>query len=272
MKKGRKRAERQFLCSTPDNFLHFPLNKKLDLGLHHDTIDSPFLIELTAEEHKHLSLALRLKVGDEVALFDKAQEIKFHGTIKNISKDVSTIEVTSTSYRVQAHISAIIGITDSKTLEFLVEKLTELGINQITFFKAEHSSAQSTSKPLKMDRLLKIRDSAIKQSSAYLTTQIRHTQNLTESLNSLTKDSLKLAMLPPNGDDWTSLNYLLEHSKNVTKIVFAIGPEGGFSDLEESKLRDAGFIASGLSTNTLRVDTACLVTAGSILQYINTYP
>jgi len=269
MRNGRKRAERQFLCSTPSELIHLVKNKSQDFGLHLNDLKPPCQIILTEEEHKHLSLALRLRVGDDVGLLDKVHKVKYHGIIKSITKDHTHIEVSSFSYFIKPETSAIIGITDQKVLDFLVEKLVELGIDHIIFFKADFSSAVSNTKQIKLDRLEKIRDSALKQSGAYSDTKITFAHDLLDALSNINSETLRIVLLPPNDKEWKSLNYLLGQSKGVSKIAFAIGPEGGLSDKEVLQLQEGDFIVAGLSNNTLRVETACIVTAGIILQHLN---
>ena len=64
-----------------------------------------------------------------------------------------------------------------------------------------------------------------------------------------------------------SLKQVLNKDLTNLKILFVIGPEGGFTDQEEKVLIDNGFISTSFGTRVLRTETASLY-ALSIINYI----
>ena len=61
-------------------------------------------------------------------------------------------------------------------------------------------------------------------------------------------------------------NYL-NNNKNIKKIMVVIGPEGGFSEEEESFLNDNGFTSISFGKRIMRVETAAIYIA-SVVSYI----
>ena len=63
------------------------------------------------------------------------------------------------------------------------------------------------------------------------------------------------------------LKNVLSKDLNNLKILFVIGPEGGFTDKEEKMLIDNGFISTSFGSSVLRTETASLYVL-SIINYI----
>ena len=64
-----------------------------------------------------------------------------------------------------------------------------------------------------------------------------------------------------------SIKQVLNKDLNNLKILFVIGPEGGFTDEEERTLIDNGFISTSFGKRVLRTETASLYVL-SIINYI----
>lgn len=264
MKSERRRVERQFLCSSPINLPK--LEHSAQTYIIKD-LESPLLVTLEGSEHRHLSQSLRLKIGENINLFDPNDQIKLHGTLIDICKDSSSVKCHSYSYYQGPDITVLVGLAEQKTIDFITEKLSELGINNIIYFKGEHSSNKGLNKTLNLNRLERIRDSAIKQSNSYVFTKINYFPDLISCANTIDNDSLNIALFPPEiGMPWRSLDSILSHDAINTKIRMAIGPEGGFSQNEMQYLMDNNYLVASLANNTLRVETAAILASGMILQ------
>ena len=59
-------------------------------------------------------------------------------------------------------------------------------------------------------------------------------------------------------------NYL---NKDLKKVLFVIGPEGGFTEKEETYLLSNNFLPVSLGKRVMRVETAAIFVA-SIINYI----
>jgi 16S rRNA (uracil1498-N3)-methyltransferase len=265
----RRRAERQFLCSSPTNLV-----EELDetLGYNSVKFSSTIAIKIEGSEHKHIACSLRLKVGECISLFDQFQQIKLHCIIKEITKDFTQLEASSYSTFRGTRIEALVGIGESKTIDFITEKLTELGVSRICFFKGDHSTGKAAEKNIRLDRLERIRDSAVKQSNSYVYTRIDATKNLEACISLPSDDEINISLIPPlSGTNWRPLSKLLNEKSNPKKVVFAIGPEGGFSKKEEELMIQSNYIVAGLACNVLRMETAAILSCGQIVESFHSY-
>ena len=62
------------------------------------------------------------------------------------------------------------------------------------------------------------------------------------------------------------IEHMLKLAECPTSIIFIIGPEGGFTGDEEKLAVNSGAIPVKLSRNTLRIETASIVTMATIVQ------
>lgn len=148
-------------------------------------------------------------------------------------------------------------------LDFLLEKVSELGVQKISYIDLEHTSDIFEYK--KFSRARKIIEKACMQSKNLFLPEIN------EKL--LTIDDVK--NLPQNntfygdwGDQSLSIDDITE--KNLKKeetIYFINGPEGGFSNSEKTELKNR-FRSIRLSQNVLRSETAAMI-AVSVFGGIN---
>lgn len=142
-------------------------------------------------------------------------------------------------------------------MEWLVEKLTEIGVNRIVPILCEHSER----KEIKTERLEKISISAMKQSLKTVLPIIDEMTPLNIFLRSITSDSQKFVGYC---DETTERVLLAKALTPKTDVVMLIGPEGDFSPQEICKILDAGFIPVTLGENRLRTETAALMACETV--------
>jgi RsmE family RNA methyltransferase len=84
--------------------------------------------------------------------------------------------------------------------------------------------------------------------------------------------SLKLKSYFTKASQWNlKRSFLFDHLKkieNANSIILAVGPEGGFTEDEISKAVGFGFEVVSLGQRRLRSETASIVGAGVIAQFI----
>jgi 16S rRNA (uracil1498-N3)-methyltransferase len=212
--------------------------------------------ELPSAEAMHAMRVLRLKSGDEMFLMDG---------VGNYYRAVVTIAATHNCYydivermpqtpQWQGHIHLAIAPTKMlDRIEWLVEKATEVGVDEISFFHSKFSER----KLLKTARLEKIAVSAVKQShkawkpvlhdmesfKAFVSQPRAGRKYIAHCYEEVPRQSLFDELRKPSDD------------KDVTVLV---GPEGDFS-IEEVKLAmDYGYQSVDLGKSRLRTETAGL--------------
>ena len=217
---------------------------------------APDLREFPAEEARHASKALRLRVGDDIQWID-GEGGRYEGRIQDISRLRMVAYVTAGTREVPpAPVGLYVGrLHDATRLEWLVEKATELGATEITLLDTER--VQRTR--YRMERLQAKALAAAKQSArAYLPT-IRE-----EDFGAMVSEADgTLRVIAHCYRDLTRepLSGLIADAQPIS--VF-IGPEGDFTRDEVALALASGIRAVSLGTARLRTETAA-VAALSVL-------
>lgn len=215
--------------------------------------------ELGQEESKHLTRVLRKSAGSTVFFTNGKGEL-FTCQIIKISAKSTLLKVLEkkTIPKDSYHIHLAIAPTKNQDrMEWLLEKITEIGCHEITFL-----STQNTEKGfLKWDRLEKKIISACKQS-------IKAWKPI---LNGLTEyeDFISSPQLPSCQKfiayvDEENQTPLIDQAKKENSYVIMIGPEGDFSPKEIDQALRYNFKACSLGKSRLRTETAGMVAVHSL--------
>ncbi len=139
-------------------------------------------IQLPPEEARHAYKVLRLGVDDEVLLTDGLGK-EAHGKIVESAKEgtfVSILSVIVKAHKRKCTVELMQAPLKGPKMDWLVEKLTELGLDMLYPVKTEHTVADpSTDKEERWTRLVQ---SALKQSGNSKSLKIAPLTELTEAL------------------------------------------------------------------------------------------
>ncbi len=209
--------------------------------------------ELPEEEAGHCLRVLRLGVGDEVMLAD-GKGTFYRAAISAASGKRCQVRVTETLpqepfWKGRFHL-AMAPTKNMDRTEWLAEKATEMGFDELTFLNCRFSER----KVIKTERIEKIVVSAMKQSL----------KAWKPVVNELTDFGAFV------GRDFPGQKFIAhcyEREKPLLKevlepgqdAVLLIGPEGDFSPEEVVKAEAAGFRAVSLGKSRLRTETAALL-------------
>ena len=211
---------------------------------------------LDKEEFYHCIKVLRNKKNKKIHLTDGKGNL-YESKILNISKQKCEIElpkkIKSEKQKIISHI--VIDPTKSfSRIEWAVEKLTEIGINKISFIYTNNSERRE----LKVERLQKKSISAMKQSKSLFKPVIENIISLNKLLEKYKNYENKFVA------DIKS-NKTLNKIKVVGNSIFLIGPEGDFTSEEMKKISINGFSKITLGNKILRTETAAIM-AGYLIK------
>lgn len=155
----------------------------------------------------------------------------------------------------QLPITLALAIFKFDRLEWAIEKCTELGVSRILPVIAERTDARlGTSSVKRVERWRRIAQQASEQSRRISPPEIGQPLRLKELINLPAATRILLA-------EWQgqlSLKQALQsHSRNAHVIV-AVGPEGGWTEVERRRFEQAGWIAASLGDTILRAETAAI--------------
>ena len=213
--------------------------------------------ELPADEATHALRVLRMKSGDEMFLMDGLGTF-YHaevGMTTNKKCFYNILKVLPQDKTWKGHIHLAIAPTKMmERMEWMVEKATEIGFDEITFLDCKFSERQQ----IRTDRIEKIVVSAMKQSR-------KAWKPMVNDMTSF-KDFVKA---PRPGVKFIAHCYgekerndLFEELRQMTPeedVTVLVGPEGDFSLDEVQFAMEQGYLSISLGNSRLRTETAGLM-------------
>jgi len=216
---------------------------------------------LNESDSYHCLVVMRSKVKEELEIV--CDKRLYLGKIESLDNFVSGIileEIDSSFERLDVTIAQSL-VNESK-MDLILQKSVELGVNKIIPLKVSRCVVNYDKKEdKKLLRWQKIMQEASSQSKRLNIPVIDKINNL-DDLIGLNYDYKFLCSVNESSQ---TIKMVLQNVKVCDRIIFVIGPEGGFSDSEESYLVQNGFIRISLGDLVLRTETASL----TILSMIN---
>lgn len=217
-------------------------------------------IVLPEKQAHHASRVLRMREGDTATLFDgKGHEahVIMHFFANRTEAEITSVQHSSTESPLKTIL--IQSLVCQEKLDWILEKATELGINEIVITPATRSVTKLDTKRLekRLDQWKKTVASACEQCGRSYFPNVTWQPKLDVALRNT--EATRKVILAPGAKTKLSLGKL-------DSVCFAVGPEGGFSDEEIQLAIDLGYEACLLGPRVLRTETAGL-TALSIAQW-----
>lgn len=210
----------------------------------------------------HIKNVMRNKINDQIEVV--YENIVYLCNIDSLSPITLSIASESTEDKEMAtELTIAVALVNEQKMDLILQKLTELGVSRIIPIKTERSIIKLDDKKesKKIQRWQTICKEACEQSKR---TKLPKVENIM-SLNELTKIDTSLKLICSLNDKTKPLKDYL--NRTIESIIFAIGPEGGFTEKEETFLISNGFLPVSLGKRVMRVETATIYVA-SIINYI----
>jgi 16S rRNA (uracil1498-N3)-methyltransferase len=210
------------------------------------------VVALSEAPSRHARV-LRLKVGDEVVLFDgRGREAR--ARIQNIgeSEVVCQAEAPSETGPGDTRLVLMLAIPKGSKVDDCVRMATELGVDEVALMQTERTVPRWDSDRTKsrVERLTRIAGEAAAQAERSDVPVIHSPRPCHAWLDQVPPNALKVVFGARAEGRLGSL------TEPPEEIWCAIGPEGGFADPELEAFRDAGFCVASLGDLVLRVETA----------------
>lgn len=219
------------------------------------------IIEITDKNDiNHLKNAFRIKSGEIIRAVDG--EYEYICEVLNVEKkiiEVKILEKNEDRFSSEVYIEAAIGILKNDKMDLTIQKLTEIGVSKITPLLTKRGVAKITEKKDKWDLIVK---EATKQCQAVKLVEIDEPKKLTE----LNYEDYELMFVPYECEDKNSLRNILNRVENKPKkVLYIIGPEGGFDKEEIEFLIEKGVVPVSLGKRILRAETASIIVGGILV-------
>lgn len=225
-------------------------------------VDSTY--ELSKDDSNHIVRIMRKKINDKVyVVFNN--EIKYICNIidNNVDKVLITpYEQVDGSNELPIKITVAIPPLKNDKIEYLIQKLTELGVSNIVLFNSERNIAKIKKDKVdsKLNRWNKIIKEAAEQSKRNIIPDITYVDSLRDLIKFSENYDYKVVAYEKESvnEDNINLKKLLTSDLNNKDVIAVFGSEGGLSEQEIDSLIDGKFDVIGLGKRILRAETAPL--------------
>lgn len=210
------------------------------------------IITLTPEQSHYLIKVLRLTTGSKINIFNQQAGEWTAEIIKPSNKTSVQVLEQIRKPHTCSFLQLCFAPLKNDAMTYLIEKATELGVTHLQPVMTERCNSTR----LNSERLQKNAVEASQQCERFDVPEVLPLQTL-EKLLAHWNPEMSLIVCVERSNSQTIYDYLLrEQSSNV---AFLIGPEGGFSDSEQTLMQRYSFIKTvTLGPRILRAETAAV--------------
>ncbi len=213
----------------------------------------PGPLTLDSESAKHLATVMRVREGDSLFLFN-GDGREWTADVASVAKgavrvNVATILRTEPAPRVR--IQLVAGLIRPQRFELLIEKCTEAGVDVIRPMTSEHSGRGEAPSATRTTRWERIAIEAAQQSARTRVPVIAESTSFEAVINA----RRPFVIADAGGMTLADIVPLLPAEGELTVIC---GPEGGLSETELARGRQAGALFLRLGPHILRTETAAI--------------
>jgi len=222
----------------------------VDFALSPDSV-----VELPDNVVRHLNV-LRVKNTEKIVLFNgngKAYPA-LPEVLEKRRASVRILREEATDNESPLNITLVQAVSAAERMDFTLQKSVELGVAEIRPVISERCVVRLSGERAgkRVARWQEIVVSACEQSGRNIVPKVLPLTTYAQALQQLPQETTKLLM---------SLNRaqkLSDVRPQSGKVVFMVGPEGGWTEKEEQQAFDAGFQSVTLGKRVLRTETASL--------------
>ena len=216
---------------------------------------------------KHISRVLRCMENDKLEVCDMDNN-EYICEIKEINKDnilLDIIEKVNIKRESSLKVKLYQGMPKGTKMELILQKLTEIGVDEIVLVQAKRSVTKIDNKKedKKIERWERIIYEAAKQSKRAKIPKLTGVLAFKEALADMQNNDLNIC--PYENERTISIKEAIKDSSANTIGIF-VGPEGGFEEEEIEKIQEIDGKVVSLGPRILRTETASVV-ASSIVLY-----
>lgn len=222
----------------------------VDFALSPDSV-----VELPDDVVRHLNV-LRVKNTEEIVLFNGNGKSypALPEVLEKRRASVRILREEATDNESPLNITLVQAVSAAERMDFTLQKSVELGVTEIRPVISERCVVRLSGERAekRVARWQEIVVSACEQSGRNIVPKVLPVTTYAQALQQLPQETTKLLM---------SLNRaqkLGDVQPQSGKVVFMVGPEGGWTEKEEQQAFDADFQSVTLGKRVLRTETASL--------------
>ena len=216
---------------------------------------------ILGKDFHHIKNVMRFNIGDEIIVVDyqknvfltKITEFRKKAVVAKILEPITAIDSTM-------NLSIAQSLIKKDNMELVLQKTTELGVNEIIPLRAKRSIVKIDDfrkKKIRYETIVKEASEQSERCALPIISEIHEIESLQYS-----DFDLVLVAYARNSSE-SNLSNVLKPIDDNTKILVLIGPEGGFSNEELDYLSDKATFVS-LGSTILRSETAAIYVTSSL--------
>lgn len=217
-------------------------------------------VVLNLEETRHLRDVLRLRVSDQVQVFD-GEGKEFLCEIETIGKKESVLtiieEIAPKSSESNLNLTLAVAILKGEKFDLVIQKAVELGVSKFIPITTKRTDVKLKDADKRLERWQRIILEASKQCGRAKLMKIESPISF-ESLVKKSGDEKFALFSERNGENFSAI----KPSLNITTII---GSEGGWEDSEIELAQNNGVQIVTLGGRILRAETA-VIAISALLQ------
>ena len=217
---------------------------------------------LSSDDSYHIEKVMRMKLHDQIEVVDTenvylCEIISFNPVKAKIN------EIKEENNENSKKIILVQSLVNENKMDYVLQKGTELGVNTFYAYKAHNSVVKENDKSnKKIIRWQRIVKEASEQSKRNIIPEVNNIIDI-QGLCELKGD---LKILLTVNEKTKNIKKVLKENKKYDTLIIVVGPEGGFTTVEEDKLIKSGYISTSIGKRVLRSETAGIV-AISMINY-----
>jgi len=222
-------------------------------------------VTLGADETRHLRDVLRIRVGNEVYVFD-GEGREFQCEVAEINRSSAHLIVETEVEPARAEsplpLTLAVALLKGEKFDLVVQKAVELGVRSLVPVATSRADVKIKSEAdadRKLARWQRIVLEATKQCGRARLMKIDAPIGLSNLINqSAENNGLRLMFAERSGESFKSI---LGDKSLPNEVVALVGPEGGFAEEEIAQAREAGWKIVTLGGRVMRAETAAIAIA-----------
>lgn len=215
----------------------------------------------------HIQKVMRMEKGDKIEVI--YNRINYLCAIKSIIPlELEILESKLENNELEKEIILAPALIKEQKQDFLLQKLTELGVSKIIPLALERSvvKIEEKKKDKKIERWNNILKEASEQSHRTTIPVLMSVSKITDLEKLLDENTKTLKIVLSVNEKTKTLKNTLQKLDDYDRIIIVVGPEGGISPKEESYLMEHGYERVSLGPRILRAETASIYIT-SIMNY-----
>ena len=231
------------------------------------SISSNLIIYIKDKQHHFLKNVLRIKVNDEINIFDGITG-EWKSAVMSINRENTVLRVTNIINKLKKSndIWLVFAPIKHHRMSLAIQKATELGVSKIIPCITEFTNIRKINAQNLHDNAIE----AAEQSERLDIPRIEKQVDLTTLLSNWPEDRKLIYCDEKTKEKRSIIDLLTPVKDDENKWAVLIGPEGGFSDSEQELItKSKNVLSVSLGDRLLRSDTAITVSLFCIQEILS---